>query len=295
MKGKRIAIVGGGPAGITAAVQLKRYYYNPVIFEPNRIGGLLHNAWKIENYPGFPGGVSGMKLAELFQEQLAYFAVEVRQEKVDRLDFDDDRFSLRTQIGYETYDLVVVASGTSPKTLAQLKPLPAELKRYVFFEVRPLLEHQNKNITIIGAGDAAFDYALSLADKNAVTILNHSDIIAAMPRLQQSVREHPNIEYRQNTKLIGTTAAENNQLALHIDNGYGIITIISNALLVAIGRIPCRDFYTENLLRLEERLLLEGRLYLAGDTKNAQFRQTAIAVSDGLRCAMEIYNKLKEY
>ena len=78
----KVTVVGAGPAGIAAAIQLTRYGIKPVVFEGNVIGGLVHNANRVENYPGFPKGIHGHHLAELFTEQLVEANIEVQKETV---------------------------------------------------------------------------------------------------------------------------------------------------------------------------------------------------------------------
>ena len=86
----KIVIIGGGPSGIACAIQLIRYGYNPVIIEKNEPGGLLRNANLVENYPGFPNGISGIDLSHIFVEQLNRFGVELISDEVISLDYAEN-------------------------------------------------------------------------------------------------------------------------------------------------------------------------------------------------------------
>ncbi|MFH1908422.1 MAG: NAD(P)/FAD-dependent oxidoreductase, partial [Chloroflexota bacterium] len=205
-------IIGAGPAGIAAAIQLKRFGLSPILLEKDRVGGLLRNANLVENYPGFPNGIPGPKLVALFEKQIQRIGVPVTYGEVVRLDFKDDRFvadvgrvsipATRGQVRNPPYEshFVVIASGTKPK------PFPLEIspqmRNKVFSEVWPLLKARGKHVTIVGAGDAAFDYALNLAGReNTVTILNRSHATVCLPLLRERASANPSITYQEQTAI----------------------------------------------------------------------------------------------
>ena len=113
---QNVAIIGAGPAGIACAVQLARYGYKPLLFEKDIPGGLLKNANLVENYPGFPGGISGISLIKKLGRQLAQQGIQVIFEKVDRVSFQENSYQLTTDKNNYSSDILVVASGTSPIT-----------------------------------------------------------------------------------------------------------------------------------------------------------------------------------
>ena len=111
-KPEPVAIIGAGPAGITAAIQLKRYGLSPMLFEKEAIGGLLRNANWVENYPGFPNGISGLKLTRLMAQQLKTVGVEGFFEEVLELDYAKEVFTLETPKQRVVLRHVIVATGT---------------------------------------------------------------------------------------------------------------------------------------------------------------------------------------
>jgi thioredoxin reductase (NADPH) len=192
-----IAIIGAGPAGIAAAVQLKRFDLAPYVFEKKNIGGLLWNAHWVENYPGFPGGISGADLAMLFKNHLETFHIPVIPDAVTSLDYQPEHDCFQLITGRETYtaNIVIAAPGTEPKTEGILDMVPEELRQYVVFEIFPPMELTGKKIVIVGGGDIAFDYALHLSQfqGNNITLVYRSEKINALPLLARRVQGIPNI------------------------------------------------------------------------------------------------------
>ena len=293
MKIEDAIIIGGGPAGISCAIQLTRYDIKPLILEKERLGGLLVNANYLENYPGFPEGVRGKELTELLREQLGKHKIEVLFEEVVKLASNKDFLEATTNKSSYFSKFVVVASGTKPKEFKDI-PIPDELTSKVFYEVYPLINLKNKKIAIVGAGDAAFDYALTLIRDNEVVILNRSESSNCLPVLSKRVHESTEIDYMKNIKIKGISPSSGDSLKLECCTPEESINIEADFLLFAIGRIPCLDFLSPELRREVDEKKESDRVYLAGDVKNGIFRQTAIAVGDGIMSAIKINNKIKE-
>jgi thioredoxin reductase (NADPH) len=279
-----IIIIGAGPAGIAAAIQLKRYGLEPIVLEKDSIGGLLRNANLVENYPGFPSGISGGQLIKLFKQHIENIGVKVTYDEVFQLDYSD-QWSAKTKRTTYQPAVVVIASGTKPKPIP-IK-IPVNAQTLVGSEVWSLFSAHGRRIVIIGAGDAAFDYALSLAGRrNSVTIFNRGNNPSCLPLLRERANENPKIFYLENIHLQRVDVDVSTKgLKLYTNQG----TFDSDNLLFAIGREPMLDFLTENV-KMQRRMLIEsGKLHLVGDVHGDLFRQTAIATGEGVRVAMLIY------
>lgn len=283
-------IIGAGPAGIAAVIQLKRFGLSPILLEKDRVGGLLRNANLVENYPGFPHGIPGPKLVALFEKQMRRIGVEVTYDEVTSLDFDGTRFLVHTKCNTYPASRIILATGTKPKPFPI--EIPAQAKDRVFSEVWPLRNVRDKQIVIVGAGDAAFDYALNLASReNTVTILNRSHETVCLPLLRERASANPSITYQEQTAIQRVeTDVSTGRLQLFTDN----CSLITDYLIFAIGREPQMDFLSEHVKLQAQRLVEDGKLYLVGDVHNGPFRQTAIAVGEGLRAAMQIYANMEK-
>jgi len=284
-----IVIIGAGPAGIAAAVQLKRYGLDPVVLERDQIGGLLKNANLVENYPGFPHGIAGPKLIALFEKQLHLIDAILTYDEATSLDFDNDHFIIEARNNSYPANNVVVATGTKPR------PFPIEVpttaRHRVFSEVWPLRDVSGKQIVIVGAGDAAFDYAMNLASReNTILILNRGADLSCLHLLWERASHMPSITYRERVTVQSIEhEAPLDRLRLVTDH-YSLIT---DYLLFAIGRQPAMDFLTERVKIQAQRWVEDGKLYFVGDVHNGLYRQTAIAAGEGLRAAMQIYAKVR--
>lgn len=284
MKPDEVIIIGAGSAGSTAAIQLKRYGLPFLLLEKERVGGLLWNANLVENYPGFPVGIRGPKLVQLIEKQMERLGVDVTIDSVMQLRYTNSGFYVKTLRTEYHPRFVVIASGTKPYPLPI--PIPGPARSKVFSDVYHLLSESDKEIVIIGAGDAAFDYALNLTkNRNSVTILNRGRDVKCLGLLWERAQAEPAIEYR----------AEMPVCKVELDETEGRLRVQTEAseilsadfLVFATGRVPQVSFLSDELLINN----LEG-IYFAGDVKNGLYRQAAIAAGDGLRAAMEIYHIL---
>lgn len=286
-----VLIIGSGPAGLAAAMQLQRYGLIPRLFEHSRPGGLLWNANRVENYPGFPGGISGSDLARTFLKQME--GLKITHESVVELTWKEGVFHAKTP--HNTYQarVAVIASGTRPRALTGFI-IPQELLANVVYEVVNLLESAGKRMVIVGGGDAAFDYAINMARKNSVIILNRNEQVKCLPRLLDQALTCQNITYRPSTAVIKVDVCPEGGMVVECSSPCGMMEFPADYLVGAIGREPQMDFVSASLMERSADFEKMGILHFVGDVKNGMFRQVALAVGDGIRAGMLIYQTLKE-
>jgi len=300
-----VIVIGGGPAGIAAAIQLARLGHQSAIFEKRRVGGLLVNAHRVDNYPGLSRGITGLALAKAMEEHLTSLSVPVRFEEVLRLDAVDGHAEVDTANESMRARAAIVASGTRARVLAS-PPIPPEAERRVLSEVCPIRDVEGKSIAIIGAGDAAFDYALTLESKNSVVILNRSVSARCTRPLLERAGASPNIRHLAETRVIAMDSCDQDggdRIRLSCEHRDRSFDLLADYLLLAIGREPEIAFLSPSLQgRMSAapgRLSVanprnHGPIWLAGDVARGSARQTAIAVGDGVAAAMEIHRTLTE-
>jgi len=285
---EQVIIIGGGPAGSACAVQLKRYGIDPLILEKEKPGGLIRNAWRVDNYPGYPKGISGRKLAGKVRKHLKRFNIKFAKCEVRSAMYLDERFEIITDEAGYSCDHLVVASGTRPRKVFDY---PANAAHLVYHEVYPLIGSKDKTVAIIGAGDAAFDYAMSLAGKNRVEIYNRGKEIKCIPALLKIATANAFINYTDNMEL-ERLEANNNILRLYFKNSVSKEPILFDYIIFAAGRVPELSFLTTELINNLGQLEQDGRLYVIGDVKNGMVRQTSVAIGDGVKAAMAIKDQI---
>jgi thioredoxin reductase len=286
----QVIIIGAGPAGMAAAIQLKRYGITPLVFEMKRAGGLLWNANSVENYPGFPGGIPGPALVAGMVRQFEAHNLTTIEEKVVSVDYRDGWFVVESNKADYAARIVVIATGTRPNHFPE-GFIPEQVKERVCYEVADLVGVKDKQVLIVGAGDAAFDYALNLARLNDVLIANRGSEIKALPLLQERVNANQRIRYMENTRVERMRMGDG-ELVVQLAVPDGVLEVNCAYLLGAIGRTASAPRISKTLQPEINRLQKQHLLFIIGDVKNGIFRQTSIAVGDGVKAAMQIFKRM---
>lgn len=286
-----IFIVGSGPAGLTAAIYGARAGFSVAVAEQALPGGQMSQTHLIENYPGFPEGIDGFSLGELFAKQAKQWGAELLPEAVKELTPKDALWQIKTNRGEYTADSVILASGAKPRTLG----VPGE-EKYRGFGVSycgtcdgPL--YRNKDVIIIGGGNAAFqeaDFLLKFI-KN-LTIIGHSSEFKAQKALIDKITAHENVTLlpnRDTLEILGDDYATGVKVFNKVTNITE--TISAEGVFVFIGHAPDTSLY-KNLTETDAsgRILTDNGcacspkgLYAIGDVRSKEVFQIATAVGDG--------------
>lgn len=298
-------IIGGGPAGYTAAIYASRAAMSPVLYEGTEPGGQLTTTTVVENFPGFPGGVEAVKLMDGMREQAVLLGADIRRGSVTEADFGSRPFVLtvdgETQIEAEA---VIIATGATAKYLG----LPSEQKfRGLGVSACATCDgffYRRKDVAVVGGGDTACEEATYLAGLcNKVYMIVRRDVLRASEAMQKRVRNTPNIEvlWNCNTKEVLGDASGVTGVRIERKNGE-VFDIKVDGFFLAIGHHPVSELFSK-WIRTDEngyivtepgssRTNVPG-VFAAGDVQDPHYRQAITAAASGCRAALDAEKYLK--
>ena len=299
---KQIAIIGAGPAGITAAIYIKRAGFEPVIYEANVPGGKINFTAIVENYPSILS-ISGPDLAELFAKHLKDEKITLIYEEVKEIKKVDNQYEVITDFSTIIYPSIIIATGT--------KELSLDLENVSKFEHRgisycavcdgPLF--RNKDVAVVGGGDAALEEALYLSNFcNSVTLIHRRDEFRAAQVLVDKIKASSvKLELSSVvTSLIGERFLEAIEITSTKDNTKKVLKV--NGLFPYIGAKANTNFLSsldivnnKGYIEVSEKMetSLKG-VYAIGDVINKELRQIVTATNDGAIAGIEASKYLKE-
>ena len=302
MNEKDVAIIGLGPAGVSASIYLKRYGMNPVPFEKELIGGKTNYTEKIENYPGYLG-VKGPLLSQQFEKQLQQLDIKPIYKEISSLSLNDDgSFTVATQSGTQSFKYVIIANG--------LKQPEYHLKGEEQFARRGFSTcaicdgpfYKNKNVVIIGGGNAAFEEACYLA-----TICSHVYLVArrrefrAQEEVIKRLKSFSNVTIYAPYEAISCSGSSSlEKVVIKNKETQTEIELSVSGIFVYIGAVPSLDFLKIPDLVNEKGFIITDdnmetkvkNLYAIGDCRLTPLRQVITACNDGAIAATSIHRSL---
>lgn len=294
-------IIGSGPAGYTAAIYAARANMQPVLYQGNQPGGQLTTTNEVENFPGYPEGVSGTEMMMQLEAQARRFQADIRTGWVTKVDFSAQPLKIWVEDKEIHADTVIISTGASAKYLG----LPSE-QHYLqtgggvsACAVCDGFFYRNQEVAIVGAGDSACEEALYLSKIcKKVTMLVRRDEFRASKIMEQRVKKTENIEILFNTEteeIIGDGQLVN---AVKIRNNKTneIKELPITGFFVAIGHTPNTDIFKQYVETDSEGYIKNiagttktnvAGVFVAGDAADKTYRQAIIAAGSGAMAALD--------
>ncbi len=300
-------IIGSGPAGYTASIYTARANLNPVIYEGLEPGGQLTKTTEIENFPGFPDGITGQELMDKFKAQAQKFGADVRFGSITKVDFSKRPFLLIADNTHEIEaDTVIIATGATAKYLG----LESE-KKFKGLGVSACATcdgffYRGKDVAIVGGGDTACEEASYLAGMcNKVYMIVRRDKLRASKAMQKRVINNPKIDILWNHNPLEILGDKNGvtgvKLLNNITNEEKIINIYG--FFLAVGHNPNTEIF-KNFVKTDSsgyiitekgstKTNIPG-IFAAGDVQDSIYRQAITAAGSGCMAAKDVETFLSE-
>ena len=295
---RRVVIVGSGPAGYTAAIYAARAELSPLVVAGLTFGGQLMLTTDVENYPGFPDGVTGPELMELFQKQAERFGSEVLLEDATRVELGEQPFRVETDSRSVSADCVILATGASAKWLGLESEERLQNRGVSACATCDGALYRGKAMAVVGGGDTAMEEALFLTRfATRVSIIHRRDRLRASKIMQERVRSHDKIDLVWNSAVVDVLGEDfvTGVVVEDVRDGERH-TLPVEALFVAIGHEPNTRLFSDQIevdetgyIRVEAgstRTSREG-VFACGDAMDPHYRQAVTAAGSGCMAAIE--------
>lgn len=304
----RVLIIGGGPAGYTAAIYAARALLEPIVVEGQTPGGQLMATTDVENFPGFPKGVQGPALMEAMRQQAQACGTVLVPDHIVEVDFHQRPFVAKGTRGVYTSETVIIATGAQANWLG----LPSEtLFRGYGVSACATCDgffFRQKDVAVVGGGDTAAEEALYLAEiARSVVLIHRRDSLRAKPFLQQRLFEHPKIRILWNSQVVEVHGDPEPQKKLtHLTLGHTLdhstSTLKVDGLFVAIGHTPNSRVFSDFLETHSSGYIVTEKdscrtaipgVFAAGDVKDSTYRQAITAAGLGCMAALDAESFLR--
>lgn len=311
-----VVIIGGGPAGITSAIYLKRAGINVCILERLFLGGKIAENSVIDNYPGLYN-IDGASFALKLSEHINHFDIPVIYDEIVKIQIGNEAKVIETKQNILKCKKIIIATGSVPRRLEVEGEKELIGRGISFCAVCDGMFFKDKNVAIIGAGNTAFESALALSKTSSIVYLLIRDKdITADTVLLEDAKKQKNIKIIYNTEILKILASDKklvSQIVIktkkdngseNVDNNHDNIieeTLNVEGVFVNIGTKSNVDLF-KNIVKLNEKneIITDENMetnvsgiYAIGDVRDTRYRQIITAMSDGIYASLDIIKKLK--
>jgi len=294
-----VIVIGGGPAGYTAALYAARANLDPLVVEGFQWGGQLMITSDVENYPGYPEGILGPTMMEEFRRQAGRFGAEFVTDDVTRVDFSERPFKVWVGDDLYTAEAVVVATGASARKLGVRGEREYQGRGVTYCAVCDAAFYPDKEVVVVGGGDSAMEEALFLTKfASKVTIVHRRDEFRASPIMVDRARANDKIEFVTNAVVEDVVGDERaiNAVRLRSTADDSTWELPAEGLFVAIGHDPTTSIFLDQLDHDEAGYLVTkpgstatnvDGVFAAGDVQDHTYRQAVTAAGSGCQAALD--------
>lgn len=298
-KGKhvKVLVLGSGPAGYAAALYAARAELEPVVLTGMQLGGQASLTYTIENYPGFPEGVGGPELGELFQKQAEHFGAVTEFDLANAVDFSTRPLKVTTDNGEYLADTVIISTGASPNHLGVPREEELTGKGVSYCATCDGWFFKDKKVVVVGGGDSALEEGLFLTRfASEVTIIHRRDELRAGAILQNRAMGHEKIKFLWNTivtEIVGEERVESVKLKNVVTAEES--TLETDGVFIFIGHTPNTQIF-EGQLELDDNGYIKVNnlmetsvpgVFAGGEAADPHFRQVVTSAGMGAAAAIQ--------
>ena len=294
---RELIVIGGGPAGLTAAIYAGRAARDTAVLVGPGMGGQISVTEAIENYPGFPEGITGNELSQRILKQAKRFGAEVLMETTERVDLSERPYTVETNRAKRTASSIIIATGAVPKMLG----VPGETeflgKGVSTCATCDGFFYRDKDVVVVGGGDAALDEGLFLTKfAREVKVIHRRDELRATHIYQQRAFGNPKMSFVWDTvveEILGNETVTGVQVR-NVKTGE-VSVIDTNGVFIYIGMVPGTDPF-EGQVEMDDSgyIITDKRqrtnvpgVFAAGDVQSPDHRQVVVAAGTGAIAAIE--------
>lgn len=293
----KVLVLGSGPAGYAAALYAARAELKPVVLTGMQLGGQVALTYTVENYPGFPEGVGGAQLGELFQKQAEHFGATTEFDLANSVDLSERPFKVTTDSGEYRADTLIVTTGASSNMLNVPGERELTGRGVSYCATCDGWFFKDKRVTVVGGGDSALEEALFLTRyASQVTIVHRREELRAGVLLQNRARQHEKIRFLWNTvvtEAVGTGKLEAVRLKNVLNEEESLLE--TEGLFIFIGHTPNTGMFKGQLemdnlgyLKINERMETSVTgVFAAGEAADPHFRQVVTSAGMGAAAAIQ--------
>lgn len=301
----KVLILGSGPAGFSAALYAARADLNPVVLTGMELGGQVSLTYTVENYPGFPEGIGGQELVELFKKQAERFGARVEYDTAIEVDLSRRPYSVRTYNGEYLAEALIISTGATPLHLN----IPGESnltgRGVSYCATCDGWFFKDKDVVVVGGGDSALEEGIFLTRyARSVTVIHRRDSLRAGVILQKRAMENPKMRFIWNSVITEITGSESVK-SVRLKN---VVTgeetnQATDGVFIFIGHAPNTQIFQGQLemdrggyLKVDSLMHtnLPG-IYAAGEVSDPNFRQVITSAGMGAAAAMQAIHFLQEH